>query len=167
MAMSARNLPQLFADARRWFEDALLASMREAGERPVTVAQASVFGALDAEGTPASELARRMGVTRQTVHQAVHGLIAMGLLEQVPDPASARSRLVRMTAEGERVHRRARATIAILEGALAERIGTAAVDALRDALTVPWGEPPLVPAPPSDRRERSRTGPARGLSAGP
>ncbi|MGK5558033.1 MarR family winged helix-turn-helix transcriptional regulator [Actinomadura kijaniata] len=165
--MSARNLPQLFADARRWFEDALLASMREAGERPVTVAQAAVFGALDPAGTPASELARRMGVTRQTVHQAVHGLIAMGLLEQAPDPASARSRLVRMTAEGERVHRRARATITVLEGVLAERIGTAAVEALRDALTVPWGEPPLVPAPPPERRDpetgrRPGARPARG-----
>ncbi|GAA2899717.1 hypothetical protein GCM10010517_65260 [Streptosporangium fragile] len=146
MTASARNLPQLLGDAKRWFDDALLTSMQAAGERPVTIAQAAVFATLDPEGTSISELARRIGVTRQTVHQAVHGLIGMGLLEQVPDPASARSRLVRATAEGTRVHRRAQATLAVIEGVLAERIGAAATTALRDALSLSWGEPPLVEA---------------------
>ncbi|GGX13650.1 MarR family winged helix-turn-helix transcriptional regulator [Streptomyces chryseus] len=147
MTSPARNLPRLLGDAKRWFDDALLASMRAAGEQPVTVGQAAVFAALDEEGTTVSELARRTGVTRQTAHQAVHGLIGMGLLEQAPDPASARSRLIRPTAEGARVHRRAQDTLVVIEGVLAERIGAAAVDALREALTLPLGEPPLVEAP--------------------
>ncbi|MET9513598.1 MarR family transcriptional regulator [Streptomyces sp. NPDC002994] len=147
MSKPAQNLPQLLVQAKRWFEDALLTSMQAAGERPVTAAQAAVFATLDEEGTSISELARRVGVTRQTAHQAVHSLIGMGLLEQVPDPASARSSLVRVTAEGARAHQRALATIAVIEGVLAERIGTAATTALREALTAPWGEPPLVEAP--------------------
>ncbi|MFE9393974.1 MarR family winged helix-turn-helix transcriptional regulator [Streptomyces flavidovirens] len=147
MTTPARNLPQLLIEAKRWFDDALLASMRAAGEQPVTVAQAAVFATLDDEGTTVSELARRIGVTRQTAHQAVHGLIGMGLLEQVPDPASARSRLIRATDEGVRVHRRAQATLAVIEDVLAERIGIAAVTALREVLTTPLGEPPLVQAP--------------------
>ncbi|MFE6335934.1 MarR family winged helix-turn-helix transcriptional regulator [Streptomyces sp. NPDC057806] len=147
MTTPALNLPQLLTEAKRWFDDALLASMEAAGEQPVTVAQAAVFATLDEQGTTISELARRIGVTRQTVHQAVHGLIGMGLLEQVPDPASARSRLIRPTAEGARVHQRAQAALAVIEGVLADRIGTAAVSALRLALTASWGEPPLVRAP--------------------
>ncbi|MET9361802.1 MarR family winged helix-turn-helix transcriptional regulator [Streptomyces sp. NPDC006632] len=147
MTTPARNLPQLLAEAKRWFDDALLASMRAAGEQPVTVGQAAVFAALDDEGTTVSALARSMGVTRQTAHQAVHALIGMGLLEQTADPASARSRLIRPTAEGSRVHRRAQNTLAVIEGVLAERIGADAVGALREALTVPPGEPPLVDAP--------------------
>ncbi|MGW7316657.1 MarR family winged helix-turn-helix transcriptional regulator [Streptomyces sp. NPDC054854] len=147
MTTPARNLPQLLTEAKRWFDDALLASMRAAGEQPVTVGQATVFAALDEEGTTVSGLARRMGVTRQTAHQAVHALIGMGLLEQAPDPASARSRLIRPTAEGARVHRRAQDTLAVIEGVLAERIGADAVGALREALAVPMGEPPLVEAP--------------------
>ncbi|WP_030689858.1 MarR family winged helix-turn-helix transcriptional regulator [Streptomyces globisporus] len=147
MTTPARNLPQLLAEAKRWFDDALLASMRTAGEQPLAVGQAAVFAALDDEGTTVSELARRMGVTRQTAHQAVHALIGMGLLEQAPDPASARSRLIRPTAEGARVHRRAQDTLAVIEGVLAERIGADAVAALREALTTPMGEPPLVEAP--------------------
>ncbi|MEU9099578.1 MarR family transcriptional regulator [Streptomyces sp. NPDC048361] len=143
----ARNLPQLLAETKRWFDDALLASMRAAGERPVSIGQAAVFAALDDDGTTVSELARRMNVTRQTAHQAVHALIGMGLLEQVPDPASARSRLIRPTAEGARVHRRAQDTLAVIERILAERIGAETVGVLRDALTIPLGEPPLVKAP--------------------
>lgn len=147
MTTPARNLPQLLIEAKRWFDEALQAGMLAAGEQPVTAAQGAVFATLDDEGTSISELARRVGVTRQTAHQAVHGLIGMGLLEQVPDPSSARSRLIRTTAEGARVHRRALATLAALEDHLAQRIGEEAVTALRDALTAPWGEPPQVRAP--------------------
>ncbi|MFJ8539518.1 hypothetical protein [Streptomyces sp. NPDC093591] len=77
----------------------------------------------------------------------MHGLIAMGLLEQVPDPGSARRIVIRTTAEGQRVHERAQATIAVIESVLAERIGRSAVDALKQALAAGWGEPPLVAAP--------------------
>lgn len=147
MAEPTHNMPMLLADAKRWFDDALAASMRAAGEQPVTSAQGQIFARLDDGGTTVSEVARRLGVTRQTVHQAVHALLAMGLLEQVPDPSSARSRLVRMTAEGRRVHARAQATLTVVEGVLADRIGTDPAQALRHALLLPRGEPPLVEAP--------------------
>ncbi|MGW0561970.1 MarR family winged helix-turn-helix transcriptional regulator [Streptomyces sp. NPDC003016] len=144
MNATGRDLPQLLGDARRWFEDALLATLDEAGAVPVSPTQARLFAVLDEQGTTASELARRMGVTRQTAHQAVHGLVADGLLEQVPDPASGRQRLIRRTPEGERAHRRACVILARLEEELAGRIGREAVDALRAALEAPWGRPPCL-----------------------
>lgn len=97
--------------------------MEAGGATPVSPTQAQLFAVLDDEGTTVSELARRMGVTRQTAHQAVHGLIAAGLLEQVPDPASARQRLIRRTPDGERAHRQAGVILERLEEQLAERIG--------------------------------------------
>ncbi|MEV7198196.1 MarR family winged helix-turn-helix transcriptional regulator [Streptomyces sp. NPDC093510] len=136
-----RNLPQLLGEARRWFEEGLLAAMEAAGAAPVSPTQVQLFAVLDDEGTTVSELARRMGVTRQTAHQAVHGLVGAGLLQQVPDPASARQRLIRRTPEGEHAHREAGAVLERLEALLAERIGTAATDALRAALEAPWGPP--------------------------
>ncbi|MBT2470346.1 winged helix-turn-helix transcriptional regulator [Streptomyces sp. ISL-66] len=141
MQSTRRNLPQLLEEARRWFEEGLLAALEAAGAVPVSATQARLFAVLDDEGTTVSELARRMGVTRQTAHQAVHGLVATGLLEQVPDPASARQRLIRRTRDGERAHRRARAILDRLEGQLAERIGQETVEALRAALQTPWGPP--------------------------
>ncbi|MCX4647952.1 MULTISPECIES: MarR family winged helix-turn-helix transcriptional regulator [unclassified Streptomyces] len=142
MQSTRRNLPQLLGDARRWFEEGLLAAMEAGGAAPVSPTQAQLFAVLDDEGTTVSELARRMGVTRQTAHQAVHGLIAAGLLEQVPDPTSARQRLIRRTREGERAHRQAGVILERLEAQLAERIGREPVDALRRALEAQWGQPP-------------------------
>lgn len=147
MTETAPNLPLLLSGAKRWFDDALMASMLAAGEQPLTSAQGQVFAFLDAEGTTVAELARRLGVTRQTAHQAVRALLALGLLEQVPDPTSARNRLIRITAEGARVHRRAQATLSVLESVFADRIGAEAAAALRHALTLPRGEPPVVQAP--------------------
>ncbi|MFF0077742.1 MarR family winged helix-turn-helix transcriptional regulator [Streptomyces sp. NPDC005494] len=143
MTDAARNMPQLLGEAKRWFDDALLAGMRAAGEQPVTAAQAAVFASLDPEGTSISELARRMGVTRQTTHQAVHSLIGMGMLDQTADPDSARSRIVRFTPDGARAHERAQIMLAEIEAILAERIGDQA-GRLRDILTRPWGEPPRL-----------------------
>lgn len=142
MQSTRRNLPQLFSDARRWFEEGLLAALEAAGATPVSPTQAQLFAVLDDHGTTVSELARRMGVTRQTAHQAVHGLVAAGLLEQIPDPASARQRLIRRTEEGERAHLQAVDILERLEEQLAERISRQAVDALRAALETPWGRPP-------------------------
>ncbi|MGW8375558.1 MarR family winged helix-turn-helix transcriptional regulator [Streptomyces sp. ODS28] len=141
---AGRDLPQLFGDARRWFEEALLSTLEEQGETRVSPTQARLFAVLEKEGTTVSELARRMGVTRQTAHQAVHGLVAEGLLEQVPHPDSARRRLIRRTPEGERAHRRAGRILDRLEEELTARIGEDAVTALRAALERPWGEPPTL-----------------------
>lgn len=143
---SRRNLPQLLVEARRWFEEGLLAAMAAAGAAPVSPTQAQLFAVLDEQGTTIAELARRMGVTRQTAHQAVHGLMDAGLLEQAPHPGSARQRLIRRTTEGTRVHGQAERILAELEARLAERIGTTAVAGLRTALEAPWGPPPAPDA---------------------
>ncbi|GAB2812013.1 MarR family winged helix-turn-helix transcriptional regulator [Streptomyces sp. NPDC054796] len=144
--LEERPIAQRLQAARRWFEEGLLASMEAAGEEPVSLAQASVFAYLDPEGTSIAELARRAGAARQSVHQAVHDLVGRGLLHFEPDPGSRRRRLVRMTPEGERRHRRALSMLEQMEQALAERIGHARVDALRTALEADWADPPLVVA---------------------
>ncbi|MET7683339.1 MarR family winged helix-turn-helix transcriptional regulator [Streptomyces sp. NPDC005423] len=142
MSAGRHNLPQLLGGARRWFDEGLLAALEAEGAEPVSVAQLHVFTVLDEPGTTVADLARRMGVARQTAHQAVHGLVAAGLLEQVPDPHSARRRLIRRTAKGRRVHERAEAAIENLERALVSRIGADGVLALREILERPWGQPP-------------------------
>ncbi|WP_030611256.1 MarR family winged helix-turn-helix transcriptional regulator [Streptomyces sclerotialus] len=142
MADTRRSLPQLLGDARRWFDEGLLAAMATTGATPVSLPQLQLFAVLDEAGTTVSELARRMGVTRQTAHQAVHGLVAAGLLEQTEHPTSARQRLIRRTPEGAHAHQQAELVLERLEDRLAERIGREAADALRAALEAPWGDPP-------------------------
>ncbi|MFE9369181.1 MarR family winged helix-turn-helix transcriptional regulator [Streptomyces sp. NPDC006711] len=157
MHSTHRSLPQLLTEARRWFEEGLLTAMEATGATPVSPTQAQLFAVLDEDGTTVSELARRMGVTRQTAHQAVHGLVGAGLLVQSPDPDSARRRLIRRTPEGEHAHRRATAVLDRLEEDLAERIGRDTVDALRAALETPWGEPPTPRRPGHPVRPAQKT----------
>ncbi len=66
----------------------------------------------------------------------------IGLLEQAPDPASARRRLIRRAPEGRRAHREAGLVLQRLEETLAERIGRDPVTALRAAPEAPWGPAP-------------------------
>ncbi|MFD9465649.1 MarR family winged helix-turn-helix transcriptional regulator [Streptomyces sp. NPDC060027] len=142
MGSGDRNLPQLLGAARRWFDDGLLGALEAERVDPVTTTQLHLFTVLDEQGTTVAALARRMGVARQTAHQAVHSLIAVGLLEQAPDPDSARQRLIRRTAKGRSVHERAEGIIEQLERTLAARIGADGVTALRAILEQPWGQPP-------------------------
>ncbi|MFE1949837.1 MarR family winged helix-turn-helix transcriptional regulator [Streptomyces sp. NPDC059524] len=146
MTENRRDLPQLLNDARRWFEEGLLAALAADGVPPVTPTQVQLFAALDEDGTTVSELARRMGVTRQTAHQAVRALVDAGLLEQAPAPTSGRQRPIRRTPQGKSAHERARHALDHLETTLADRIGSAPMTALRSALEAPWGEPPAGPA---------------------
>ncbi|MFH8798333.1 MarR family winged helix-turn-helix transcriptional regulator [Streptomyces sp. NPDC017936] len=142
MDAGQRSLPQLLGEARKWFDDALLTALEAAGAEQVSSTQLQLFAVLDDDGTTASELARRMGVTRQTAHKAVHTLVVLGLLEQAPHPASARRLLIRRTPKGRRAHERATAILDGLERTLAARIGQRAVADLRAVLETPWGEPP-------------------------
>ncbi|NUP68000.1 MAG: winged helix-turn-helix transcriptional regulator [Nonomuraea sp.] len=142
MQTSRRQLPGLLGEARRWFDDALLAALAAQEAQPVSSTHLQLFAVLDEDGTTVSELARRMAVTRQTAHQAVHTLAAAGLLEQVPHPTSQRQRLIRRTAEGREAHIRAEEILADLENTLAQRIGAEAVAQLRSVLEQPWGRPP-------------------------
>ena len=63
-----------------------------------------MLGAIDAAGRPLTvpQIARRMGLTRQSVHATVKRLMVDGLVELEPNADHRRSQLVRMTEQGER-----------------------------------------------------------------
>jgi hypothetical protein len=69
---------------------------------PVRAAHMGLFPHLDLTGTRQTELARRMGVSKQAVNQLVSELVGFGVLEQLPDPADGRALLVRFTPRGAR-----------------------------------------------------------------
>jgi DNA-binding MarR family transcriptional regulator len=82
-----------------------------AGEDGLTAARWQVLGAIALAERPLTvpQIARRMGLTRQSVHATVKRLVRDGLLEQTPNADHRRSRLVSMTEAG-------RTTYAALDG---------------------------------------------------
>lgn len=83
----------------------------------------AVFGYLDRDGTRESELARRIGITRQSVHQTVMELKEMGLVELVPDRSNRSAKLVVVTPLGRAHSRVALKAFEDLEVEFSRRIG--------------------------------------------
>jgi len=127
-----------------WFNDALLVELVAAGWPKLTRNQAQVFPLLPEQGVSQAELARRLGITRQSVHTIVRELSEFGILEQRGDDTDGRRTLVVLTTRGNRLAADAGRILSVLEVALAERIGTEAVDAIRDAVGCDWGTAPTM-----------------------
>lgn len=73
----------------------------------MTAARWQVLGALALAERPLTvpQIARRMGLTRQSVHATVGRLVADGLLELAPNADHRRSQLVAMTTAGGEAYR--------------------------------------------------------------
>ena len=138
---SSRPLTDLSLRAHRWFEDGLVSRLKDAGWPDITPAQSRVFAHLDRGGTRPSELARRIGVTRQGAHQTIQELVELGLVELAPDPRSQRARLVLPTRRGKRLVTDALEIFRELEDTLERRVGRKRVARLRRALEADWGAP--------------------------
>lgn len=73
-----------------------------AGEQGLTSARWQVLGAIVLADRPLTvpQIARRMGLTRQSVHATVKHLVGEGLIEFSPNADHRRSQLVRLTERG-------------------------------------------------------------------
>jgi DNA-binding MarR family transcriptional regulator len=80
----------------------LEAGDRLAADDGLTSARWQTLGAVALAGQPLTvpQIARRMGLTRQSVHVTVKRLVGDGLLELVPNVDHRRSPLVRLTGHG-------------------------------------------------------------------
>jgi DNA-binding MarR family transcriptional regulator len=85
---------------------------RLAAEHGLTSARWQVLGALALAQRPLTvpQVARRMGLSRQTVHTTVNRLVADGLAELVPNADHRRSQLVSVTELGHAKYRAIDAT---------------------------------------------------------
>lgn len=75
----------------------------------------TVFENLDPEGTRLTVLAKRAGLTHQSMGELVQELERRGYVERVPAPSDGRARLVRLTDEGRDVVRAALGVIGEIE----------------------------------------------------
>lgn len=128
--------------ASDWFNDALLVELRELGWPPVNRTQSLVFLKLGAGEMRPAELARRIGISRQSMQTLLDGLDEAGLVAQRADPDDRRAKLASLTGDGRRFVGDAQRLLRGLERSLARRIGQAEVEALRRVLSLDWGEPP-------------------------
>ena len=107
------------------------ASKEAARLRP---AHTRLFPHIDAEGTRLTELARRVGVTKQAVGQLVDELARMGTVTLEPDPEDGRARRVRFTPRGVEGIAHGLGVLAEIEGEVASKVGKRRMKELHDIL---------------------------------
>jgi DNA-binding MarR family transcriptional regulator len=93
-----------------------------------------VFRALAARPMTTSELATRLGITKQGAAQIVEDMQRRGYLDRRPDPDDARARRLVLSPRGEAALAAARRFHQRYERRLRRRVGADAVDTLRAVL---------------------------------
>jgi DNA-binding MarR family transcriptional regulator len=87
-------------------------------------------------GSSATEVASRLGVSKQAAAKTLDLLERQGYVEREPDSADARRKLVRPTARGEDFLRQSVAVFEEVQAEWAERIGPRRLRALHEDLRV-------------------------------
>lgn len=128
------TLQLLFKAARLLDEEALQRVAREPGRPRLRRSHTALFPHIDLEGTRVTDLAERLGVSKQAVSQLVDELEAMEVLERAVDPDDARARRVRFTARGRAGLLDGLKVLGALEADYAAKIGEGRMRSLHQAL---------------------------------
>ncbi|MDX6372241.1 MAG: hypothetical protein QOD98_1229 [Nocardioidaceae bacterium] len=94
------------------------------GERGLRPSHHRVLGHVPSEGITVTDLAERVGMTKQGIGQFVTQLTESGHLTVSADPEDRRVRVVRRTAKGNAAVRRLSELLDDLEASWANRVGT-------------------------------------------
>jgi DNA-binding MarR family transcriptional regulator len=133
-AEKARSTLQLLFKAARLLNEQAIARVRSRTKKPFRTAHTTLLPHIDLEGTRLTDLARRLGVTKQATGQLVDELVEMGVLERGPDPLDARAKLVRFSKQGRAGLLEGLSVLSELEEEVAELIGDTKRRTLHDAL---------------------------------
>ncbi|MEM1414726.1 MAG: MarR family transcriptional regulator [Myxococcota bacterium] len=125
------NLARLLFESSRVLSARANDAIRAQGFPELRDSHVQVMVHLALEGSRATELAARAGMTKQAMGRLVDEVERIGLVERSPDPADGRARLVRPTREGRRFYRVARKCIDEALGQLAADVGEARVARLQ------------------------------------
>jgi len=135
-------MPARLLAASDWFNDALINGMEARGWPRLSRSQSLIFVSIDQAGTRPAELARRLGMTRQSMQQLLAKLRDEALVTLEVDPTDGRAMTVRLAPRAHALGRDAAAITAEIERELASRIGEEPLQSLREILALDWGAPP-------------------------
>ena len=94
------ELPLLLFAGFRSLIDGVNGELARRGHADVRPVYGFALQAIGPHGTTASEIGRRLGVSKQAAGKTVDRLAALGYVERADDPADARRKLVRLTPRG-------------------------------------------------------------------
>jgi DNA-binding MarR family transcriptional regulator len=87
----------------QWVRDELYAGVLAAGFDDLSAAHVALWRYPGLEGERPTQLADRLGITKQSVNDLLGHLEAHGYLVRVPDSVDGRARVIRLTPKGRRL----------------------------------------------------------------
>ncbi len=132
------TLRVLLMERHEWLYDRSLATAAKHGYGAVTPAMARLFVQVARGPLSISELARRLAISRQALHETVTAASELGLIEFASDPENKRVRIVRFTEAGKRMSHKVLLVDRAMERELEQRIGKANVAELKRILALEW-----------------------------
>jgi DNA-binding MarR family transcriptional regulator len=87
----------------QWVRDQLYAGVLSAGFDDLSAAHVALWRYPGLEGVRPSQLADRVGITKQSINDLLGHLEGRGYLLRVPDAVDGRARVIRLTAKGRRL----------------------------------------------------------------
>src|SRR5215468_7249832 len=133
-ARDTATLQLLFKAARLANERALGRLASDPARPPVRPAHTALFPHLDFDGIRLTDLASRVGVTKQAVGQLVDDLAALGMVERVSDPADKRAKRIRFSRRGYEALMHGLGVLRDLEDTLGSALGARRMRELHDTL---------------------------------
>ncbi|PKP82672.1 MAG: MarR family transcriptional regulator [Alphaproteobacteria bacterium HGW-Alphaproteobacteria-18] len=124
-----------------WFDEGLQSYIRACGWPEVTRPQSMVMANVVMGVRHPSEIARRLGISRQAIHATLKSMIGMGMVRLADDPGNMRVKVVELTPTGEAMRRDAQLAMKIMIEKLVQRIGQEAFDKTAATLAQDWGRP--------------------------
>lgn len=140
-AARRHGIGRLLLLARRDFLHRLAQKMDPNGDLAMQ-ARGRLLPYIDMEGTRSTDLARRLGVTKQAVARMVKELEEEGLLQREAHAADGRASLVKFTASGLQYLAHMHKVISQIEREYERMVGRESMDQVRHALaTIAYGDP--------------------------
>jgi DNA-binding MarR family transcriptional regulator len=133
-----KSLRTLLRSRLEWVEDQLMKNAEKNGYGYITPSMARLYSYLGESPIAMSELARRLNISRQAVHQLVSEGLNSDFLEVIDSPKDKRIKLVKFSKEGKKMSDVALAEIHQAEFELEKRLGAENVKQLRQILEMDW-----------------------------
>lgn len=130
----ADNIGRLLNNAIKRFESRILAEMEKAGYSGFSLSHVTITRNLDTEGTRATELARRAGITKQSMGELIIQLEQSGIIKRQPDPSDRRAKIIFFTSTGLEWLNAFRTALNKAEQEMCAELGEDAFKVLRDSL---------------------------------
>ncbi len=129
-----QHIGRLFLRAHRAYSERAVERLHDRGHDSLTLAHTALLANLDAGGTRVTTLARRAGMTKQSMGQLALDLERHGYIARAADPDDGRATLVTFTEQGWQFLRDAYDLKREAEAEYVAILGAERMEQLRDAL---------------------------------